>query len=356
MSVTNKKDNLEHLTTLNIEGLKKLVKSKEEISYAKFCPLINLPPLTGASKRSQLKALNEVCEYEKNGIKFKFLRIRDDDEIVIGQKNIKYTKLIEDILVNYLLEQNQDIVFMTPLQLMSFLGMVNKNYVTMKNKNDSFYRHNMIHKQYKNVFSTRQMYTFLNSAYHTILKPIIRNAIKSLDGKRAIRVQGAYNGFVVNDDNSRTYINVLATQRDGKIFTSITSDVLDEYGCKDIQQVFLKGKNCIKNFYKRCNEVCKETTQYDGYYDCYAIILNRKYLGFRQRKDIDALKSELNKRVIEKAYSNQDMQKILPVTIHKNLIYTFFDLNTEYDLQQDYIEFKQDTLNKKSKENNIARI
>lgn len=353
MSVTNKKDNLEHLTTLNIDELKKLVESKEEISYAKFCPLINLPPLTGASKRSQLKALNEVCEYEKNGTKFKFLRIRDDDEIVVGRENVKYAKLIEDILSNYLLEQKEDIVFFTPLELIRFLGIINVNYTFIKGKHEKWYKKNAVGKFHKNDFSIREMNFFLKTAYTAILKPIIRSAIKAMDGKRLVRVQAAYSAYIVRENGNRQYVNILQTQADGKKMSAITAQVLREFKYESIQYVYFKGKKEVDDFYKRCNELCKEKTQYDGYYDCYAIILNKEGLGYHQKKNIDALRYELNKRIVDTFIKNQKMREKLPAQKHENLIDAFIRIDTKYDLQQDYLIYKSDVLNK---ENNIARI
>lgn len=346
MSVANKKDNLEHLTTLNIEGLKKLVESKEEISYAKFCPLINLPLLTGASKRSQLKALNEVCEYEKNGTKFKFLRIRDNDEIVVGRENVKYAKLIEDILSNYLLEQKEDIVFFTSLELIRFLGIINVNYTFIKGKHEKWYKKNAVEKFHKDDFSIREMNFFLKTAYTAILKPIIRSAIKAMDGKRLVRVQAAYSAYIVRENGNRQYVNILQTQEDGKKLSAITAQVLREFKYESIQYVYFKGKKEVDDFYKRCNELCKEKTQYDGYYDCYAIILNKEGLGYYQKKNIDVLRHELNKRVVDTFIKNQKMREKLPAQKHENLIDAFIRIDTKYDLQQDYLIYKSDILNK----------
>lgn len=341
--MANKKENLEHLNNLNVDALEKLICNQTEISYAKFCPLLNLSPLTGASKRSQLKSLNEICEYEKNGTKFKFLRMRDADEIVIGGKNIKYTKLIENILANYLLEQQQDIVFFSPIELFSFLGIINFNYSFIKDKNDKWYKNNTIREFYREDFSLREMNYFLKIAYTAILKPIIRNAIKSMDGKRLIRVQSAYNGYVIDKDNNKKYYKILQTQEDGKILSSITARVLREFNYDGIQFVYFMGKKEVDKFYKRCNELCKENTMYDGYYDCYAIILNREGLGYYQKKDINALRYELNKRIIYSFSNNSKLRDKLPAKRHENLINAFIRLDSGYNLPQDYKAYKKNS-------------
>ncbi len=336
----NENKNIEHLYNLNIEGLVNLIKQEKEISYSKFCPLIGLEPMKGNSKKSQLKALEQICEYEKVGTKFKFIRLRDEGELSLGSSNTKYSGLIEDILATYLINQDQDIVFFTTLELIDFLGLANKNYLFIKNEHDKWYKRNAIRESCKDDFSMKELNTFLNNAYHVILKPIIRNAIKSMDNKRSVRIQNAYKGFIIDDKENRKYYNILSSQEDGMKFTSITAKILKDCGYDNIQQVHLRGKDTINEFYKMCNILCKETTNYDGYYDCYAIILNREGLGYYRNQNIDSLKYELNKRIVKRFLIQKDMRKTIAAESQENLIEAFIRTDSKYNFQQDYEDYK----------------
>lgn len=348
----NENKNIEHLHNLNIEGLADLIKQKGEISYSKFCPLIGLECMKGNSKKSQLKALEQICEYEKVGTKFRFLRLRDEDELSLGG-NQKYSKLIEDILATYLINQNQDIAFFTILELIDFLGLANKNYLFIKNGHDKWYKQNAIKESCKDNFTMKELNIFLNNAYHVILKPVIRNAIKAMDNKRSIRIQSAYKGFVIDNEGNRKYYNILTSQEDGMKFTSITSKILKDCGYDNIQQVHLKGKEAMNEFYKMCNVLCKETTRYDGYYDCYAIILNREGLGYYRNQNINILRQELNKRIVQRFLSQRNIRKEIPANSQENLIEAFIKtspVNPKYNFQKDYEDYKTYVWNNKTKE------
>ena len=62
---------------LNKEKLQELIDSGCEYSYAKFCPILGIDRFTGNVKEKQLKELEAICEIEKNGTKYRFIRMRD---------------------------------------------------------------------------------------------------------------------------------------------------------------------------------------------------------------------------------------------------------------------------------------
>ena len=88
------------IETLNIKNLYKLINDDRLYGYREFCRILEIPILNAgsASQQKQLRELNMICEYEKDGNKYRFIKIRSEDELVFYNERAIYAPLIKYII------------------------------------------------------------------------------------------------------------------------------------------------------------------------------------------------------------------------------------------------------------------
>lgn len=347
MSKTGKGSKSEsHLEDLNKDKLNELIESNQLYGYREFCRILGIKilPSGSTSQFKQLKELSMICEYEKQNRKYDFIRMRTKDEIILYNERAIYSPLIEYIVSEKFCttecrEKMEDgILYLSMPELLTWTGMVNENYNIMRREFRNYQTrlavHFINHQYGGNMLNVGDMKTFLNVSYQDILKPIMRDALKSMDNRKSITIQRGYKLFKEDDKGWVTYKNVLATSDEGKEILHICSDVFSELGIKKVQELYGSKRNLSPVYYDRCNELCAERMGYDGFYDCYAIIVDQ----IRTAHNMDILLEELNKRIRERIRSSKHLNA-LSVNSKETMIDSVIDLKTEYNFKNDMSKF-----------------
>lgn len=328
------------LKGIKLDKLQELIDSGRLYRYVEFCPIIGIERLQGDSKIKQLAELNAICEYEKENTKFKFIRMRSDDEIVLYNERSKYTPIIEYLLTEYLLDKvekgecENGIYFLTTPQTLLRLGMVNENFILLRSSQTKWDYRRAALTYHRGDFTMSDVNRFLSITYINILKPIMRDAFKSIDNKRGLIIQRGYKIFI-NNEGTRTYRNVLATSREGQKLTNITGRALGELGISSIDKLRYKPNAVLNKFHHICDTLCKEELGYDGFYDCYALSINEERLEQICNWNYYAAQKALNEKIMERISTTKQLD-MLTGKSRTNLINAVIDLNTNYNFQSDY--------------------
>lgn len=327
---------------LDYEALRKLVESGKEYSYVQFCPMIGIQRQAGNSKEKQLKDLNAICEIKKNGTKYQFVRMRTSDEIVLYTERAKYLPFIANILIEIILERmrgdeyDNKIYYLTTTQVLHSLGMVNQNFLLLQSNKYKWEYKQAASQNHRGDFTMKEINTFMYVTYSDILKPIVRNAFRSIDDHYGIIVQRAYKCFTKYNDEIIVQ-NFLATSKIGIEIGEIAGKALEMVGVESMSQLFRQKKKVIEEYYKICNVLCKEHLGFDKFCQCYAISIHEERLNKIYNWSQHAMKQELNRRTIEKI-KNTNIKKFKDMTINgrDNLINAVIELDTKYDFKQEF--------------------
>lgn len=342
------------LEGLNPDAFYKLINSDKLYGYREFCRILGIP-IVASGTNSQLKQLdmiNMLCEYEKENSKFRFIRMRDASDIDLFVRGSSYAYLIKCSLAQYLLSDNYSAdkfvdgaLFLTMSKLMEICGMVNKNFNIARIAPP--YKKYLIASSHTDDFGTQAGNAYANLNYfleasYSIIKAIVRDAIKSMDNERSITIQRGYVLYKEYEDRANVIEKVLAFSPEGREIERICGDVLTELKIKRVNDLYYRNKKTTQQFYSRCNELCRERLGYDGFYNCYALQINERRMEYMLGTSYCRA---LNYRVQERI-CNATQLNILGNKFKDNLTDAVISLNTSYDFAQDYQSAKQEKAGK----------
>lgn len=332
-----------HIESLDWEKLEEITGNNTLYGYREFCRLLNIP-IKSSGSGSQIKQLNElsmVCEYEKTNTKYKFIRMRNQDEIMLYRERSSFTPLIEYCLTEKFLELNEKddvniqngILFFSMGTILSWCGIVHENFEYVRKS-----RKQPEHKiaiAYKHQFDLQEMTRFVDISYEKILKPMVRNALRAMDNKKSIVIHKGFRLYKKSGDG-RIYKNILGTSSLGRQIEKIISDTYTEFNIRNAQDLFFAKKEIQQQVYDRYNELCRERLDYDGFFDCYAIVVNRT----RSQHNLEVLRHEINARIQTKMDASPHL-KSLPSGSKDKFIGMMIDLNTEVNFREDVDEYNR---------------
>lgn len=330
-----------HLENLDKVKLQELIDSNKEYSYAKFIPMIGLERLRGNAKESQMKKLETICKYKKIGTKYKFLRMRRNDEIVVYNNKEKYLTFIGTIMVQIVLDKQKKnecdngLYYMTTPQMLLELGMVNQNFSCFHNNKHKWAYKKIVQEKHPDDFSMFEINIFMSNVYAKILQPIIRDSLKVLGDKYGVSVQKAYKCYKHKDNGFIEYSNHLADGKVGEQIEEIINKSLESVGIKSIDRIYVSKPETIRKYYESCNEMCKDILGYDGFCQCYAFSIDKEVNNGGYNWSKEAIRHELNKRVIERIESAK-MLYMLRIKSRNNLVDAVISLDTRYDFDSEY--------------------
>lgn len=328
------------LDSLDLDKLKYLTKTDKVYGYRELCRILHLPIKHSGSNAQikQLGALSNICEYEKVNSKYKFIRMRTDEEIELFQERATFTPLIECCLTDKfitLTEQHshyyQDgILYLSMSTMLGWTGAVHENYMFMKNRKfETRLALSRIHQ-----FDLTELNTFLTVSYDQVLKPMIRNALRTMDNKKSVTIYKSFKLYKKDKTGYITYSYTTNSTPLGQELEKIVADVYTEFDVKNIQAMFFLKKELASQLYDRCNEVCKERLGYDGFYDCYGILVHTE----RSKQNLTEIKHEINRRTQDKLMSIKYLDNIKTGS-KKEFIDTMIDIDTTTNFKNDYEEF-----------------
>ena len=258
-------------------------------NYKELCSMLNQPIYAGTQKKSQLNEFKRFFDYEKIGIKFYIKKIYNEP-IPKEHKypaNTKYTEYIEYILLSYLSTKHNGEIYIPSQYLWFKLGMVNYNFIRLQNKDDI---NELIELDEKmTLFQINNFYRRCRSK----LKNITDGALKSFEKQKLINYwrihMVKYPGKFISEE---------ATIEEEQFILKIEKEILNELGCKDINEVFLKNK--YEYYYKERNEKAKELFGASEIYDYYHIIhIPENTKQALSESEVKLKKKELNEKIIK---------------------------------------------------------
>ena len=261
-------------------------------NYKELCVAMEWKVSAGNTKKKQLRILSEICDYKKEGNKYKILNIYENSEVHLdmrGKQDNNTPKYVDNIKLNIvgeLLSKGYNGKYLVGKSvLLRNVGLTNANYSYCKRR------------QYKLATYLEINTKIVNEYYNSVDAMLLRNlekALNDLKNRKIIQV----NTTLIISKNVITNIEyehiekldeydeeveiikpvvesdiiyVQATDEERKIINKIERKTLKEMKEKTMTDIILKGKS--KEYYKKCyKEIRKEIKDMNFYFSAYDII------------------------------------------------------------------------------------
>lgn len=269
-------------------------------NYKELCEAVNEKIRTGKSKQLQLKDWERHFTYDRDKYKFIITKIYDtpmtkEDGRKLSKNTVPYMNEMEMLILDLLAQsENGGAISLSKNKLLHSLKIINDNYKFYNRKRLKLSEITNI-----NISNIDEFYTTTSDSFKSQLETALRRLANqslifwsySVTVCHAIpEVEYTENGEVkmkkktIINDNGDYEIELQvsevkgkldfreATNKEIKIILGIERDLLDQYKCNSISEVFKKGK--IKEFYNKVNDELFERLNILYYYNSYKIIFN----------------------------------------------------------------------------------
>lgn len=314
-------------------------------NYPELCKLLNEPVYTGIQKQNQLKEFKRYFDYEKSGHKFLITDVysKPKPKEYKVAANSKYVRFIESLLLSYLSEKDEEIVYVTQNELCGLLGIVNSKYFPMKNKKEDLLQ---LDPQ-MDLFEINNFY----SRSHRKFKDIIDRSFISLKRRLLIDYDKVYRIGVFEPEYGNSDIGTLkyhdASEAERKYILKTKRQVLKEFGYEFETQIYL-GKNESREYYARISQIFREDMGWEFVNQCYRIIYDRRNVieVISKEKEIIELNALILGAIDKQAedIANKEVA-FLPAAIgHKTMEFTYPDCYVDMQriLSKELIDIKEE--------------
>lgn len=275
---------LKKLEGINIEVLKELSETHEELNYSKLCEKLNIKKYGGNAKKEQLKDLEALCSYrvESKPTRYIIEEYYDGALEILDRMRGRFVPYVEAILCSYLAQE--ETIYLTTRQLAEIAKLANVNFfIALPYQNRRRIGKAM---QYDEVNFT----AFIDRTYDSVIRPIIRNTLASMQRRNIININSAYRYKKAEDE----VFKYCSSDSDlGRDLLSIENMVKDEIGCGG--QDFLTRYQWAE-FYRMADIRAKELLGIETFCRCKQIV-STKAIATKNLHDI-ALR--LNNNVIDR--------------------------------------------------------
>lgn len=303
---------------MNINKLKELLdNNKGELvvkNYPTLCEILEVEPKKGSPRDRQIKDFNRYFKYEKQGNKFVIEEIYDTQKEKVSMRGAKgkFSDDLQEILLGVLAQDKKGELLFSKNVLFKHLNMINDNY--------RIARYNV--PQLSELIEVDEdiVYSFFDDA-NSRMVDMLEVALKRLRSRRLIiwekvmvvaKLKAIKNelGEVKlefdneNYDNARVKTQIeyrQATFEEKQIILEIEKSIMEELGCKNAQDVFLKGK--WREYKKKVNALVQERLNIKFHFEGFLITYNHD-------------------RIVEEAIENTSFLKI---NVNNNLVETFIN-------------------------------
>lgn len=297
-------------------------------NYKEICKVLGEKEKGGKSKQYQLKEWERYFEYEKQGHKFKIVKIydkpkekedlRSDNGISIYIEDIE--RLILDLLTQ---DKNNGQLFLSRSMLLKELKMINDNYSYYRNNKPTLSKFTNISLEEINEF-----YELSNSTLKTNLETALSRLRKQsliywtyaltvcfLDTKIETTETGEIKAYKHTYKNEQGEIitefttakpkqNITyrkANKREIQIILDIEKETLKEFNCNSKSELYRQGK--IEDYYKIVQDKLFDKTNIIYYYNSYEIIYNDRHI----KEKLKELELEEHNKIIRQTYLNNQI-------------------------------------------------
>lgn len=267
-------------------------------NYRELCLLFGDKVSSGKQKSAQLKEWARYFDHKREGNKYIITEIYeypldkfDNRSLMSGGSEYSedLQKLILSLINHKRLSMNdrdRSIIIMRSGDLMKELGVINVNYTSIKQYSSSAEELLGIERDFIDEFM---------SLTDDNLKSAIESAMNRLKRRRLIDWSYCRVASFKDEDNIRSF-----TTREMECVLQSEYEVLNEIGCKDIIEVFLKKKT--KEFYNKVNYILANeyNINVNFYYYAYEIVFTK--LGIENAFNV--LPDDEKKSIMKKLNSN----------------------------------------------------
>ena len=275
---------LKKLENINIDELKKLAETHEPLNYSKLCERLNIKKYTSNSKTAQLKDLEALCSYrvESRPTRYIIEEYYDGALEILDRMRGRFVPYVEAILCSYLAQE--ETIYLTTRQLAEIAKLANVNFFIAL----PYQNRRRIGKAMQ--YNEADFGLFIDRTYDSVIRPIIRNTLTSMQRRNIININSAYRYKKAEDEGFR----YCSSDSDlGRDLLSIENMVKDEIGCGG--QDFLTRYQWAE-FYRMADIRAKELLGIETFCRCKQIV-STKAIATKNLHDI-ALR--LNNNVIDR--------------------------------------------------------
>lgn len=167
--------------------------TKQEIKYEDFCELINIEPLKDMPKNRQIKELGSYMDIRAKYGKIIINKLYDQDEMLLVQKNSKFTEYFENMLIVLLNDCQDNVVKFTYSDIQKTFWMVNESYIKNKYHRQDYADSINIRigsmldfDKHEDIYEKRHNVDLFFNVSSRLMKQIINNALKSMKNRSLI--------------------------------------------------------------------------------------------------------------------------------------------------------------------------
>ena len=275
---------LKRLEGIDIGQLKELSTTHESLNYSKLCERLNIKKYQGDSKTAQLKDLEALCSYrvESRPTRYIIEEYYDGALEILDRMRGRFVPYVEAILCSYLAQE--ETIYLTTRQLAEIAKLANVNFFIAL----PYQNRRRIGKAMQ--YNEADFGLFIDRTYDSVIRPIIRNTLTSMQRRNIININSAYRYKKAEDEGFR----YCSSDSDlGRDLLSIENMVKDEIGCGG--QDFLTRYQWAE-FYRMADIRAKELLGIETFCRCKQIV-STKAIATKNLHDI-ALR--LNNNVIDR--------------------------------------------------------
>lgn len=207
--------------------------------YKSLCALLCINPTTGKAKEKQLERLSQYVRYRKISNTFFIDEIlRYPDPVMDSSSSSPYVKLIETLLMAYLVGERHMRIEATYKTIFQMLWMASTNY-------DAIYQEESYEYVYNNIAPiSKEIYLDFRRSTYSENKKKIKSALDSMQ-KRALICYQEEMYVCYEDDEGKEY-HRKPTKEEVVRYLKIRQALYDKYGCRDDDE--LKRKHLQKKY------------------------------------------------------------------------------------------------------------
>lgn len=286
----------------------------EELNYKEVCRELNDDEVnSGKGRYLQLEKWQEEYNVEKVGRgKYIIHNALSQEERQDKKDKKNYAAFLQATLLKYLSQSKNITTVYTYKELREHLAMVNSNYFPVKYYNESIELD--VPKDYpEDIADAMKRIWFDNADGHD--EDAIKYALRKISDARLITMKESHVFYkeVKIDDGFVSYPAHLATDEEESRFLQISADYLESVGCRNIRDLFAKGKEIRNGYYKALLDYLA-TIGYDRY--AKAFVVTR---AAELERVADYFAPEFNKAQVTR-YLGSKRFKTIPPFIHEQMV------------------------------------
>lgn len=284
--------------------------------YKSLCALLCIKPTTGEAKKNQLKQLSKYVKYRKISNTFFIDEIVSyPDPILDSASSSPYIKLIETLLLAYLVGEHQMRIEATYKTIFQMLCMASSNYDKIYQDESYDYVCNHIAPISKEVYLDFRRSTYSEN------KKKIKSALDSMQDRALICYQEEM--YVCYEDDEGREQHRKPTEREVVQYLKIRQTLYNKYECQDDEE--LRKKHLQKKYEVDLVEEIKNQLNWKYKYTKLIIIngVNDSIHLLEKSKQALIEQARKNRVEINKTELNQAIKKMINrigETNHANVV------------------------------------